>query len=59
MTQGSRCMDKIHHHLTSFKIGIAIGLTEKRDRSQFYLASGFVCDFGDAGKSQKSPLGRF
>jgi len=50
MTQGSQCMDEIHRHLTSFKIGIAVGLTEKRDGSQFYLSSGFVCDFGDAGK---------
>jgi len=50
MTQGSQRMDEIHRHLTSFKIGIAVGLTEKRDGSQFYLSLGFVCDFGDAGK---------
>ena len=29
MTQGSQSMDEVHRHLRSFKIGIAVGLTEK------------------------------
>lgn len=31
MMQGSRSMDEIDCHPTSFKIGIAAGLIEKRD----------------------------